>query len=383
MTVVVVGAGLAGLRVTEELRNAGYGGPLTVVGGESYPPYDRPPLSKEVLRGARSAADIRLRDDHALADLGVQLKLGSAAVSLDPDKCQVRLSDGQAVDYERLVIGTGLVPRSLPGTGRMANVHTLRTLDDCLSLRQSLHGARSVLVVGGGFIGCEVSATLRSEGMSVCLVEQQQVPLAGVLGEKVGELVARWHRDAGVDLRCGTGIATFAGDEVCAGVVLTDGSEIEADVIVAGIGSVPATGWLENSRVELGDGILCDERGRTSVPGVWALGDVAAWCRPSGGRHRVEHWTNASAQARIVARDILGLACDEDRGVAYFWSDQFGLKLQVFGEVSGDQDISVVEDDGRRFLAICEQDGVLDGVIGAGMAGKTARMRMVIGQPLR
>lgn len=383
MTVIVVGAGLAGLRVTEELRNAGYGGPLTVVGSESYPPYDRPPLSKEVLRGARSAADIRLRDDHALADLGAQLKLGSAAVSLDPDMRQVRLSDGQAVEYERLVIGTGLVPRSLPGTGRMANVHTLRTLDDCLSLRQSLDGARSVLVVGGGFIGCEVSATLRSQGMSVCLVEQQQVPLAGVLGEKVGEMVARWHRDAGVDLRCGTGIATFIGGEVCAGVVLTDGSEIEADVIVAGIGSVPATGWLENSRVELGDGILCDERGRTSVPGVWALGDVAAWCRPSGGRHRVEHWTNASTQARIVAWDILGLACDEDRGVAYFWSDQFGLKLQVFGEVLGDQDISVVEDDGRRFLATCEQDGVLVGVIGAGMAGKTARMRMVIGQPLR
>lgn len=378
MTVVVVGAGLAGLRVTEELRNAGYGGPLTVIGGESYPPYDRPPLSKDVLSGARSAADIRLRDDQALADLGARLALGAQAVALDPRARQVRLADGAVVDYDQLVIATGLLPRTLPGTAGMANVHTLRSLDDCLELRQSLDGAEKVVVVGGGFIGCEVSATLRSRGLSVCLVEQQRAPLAGVLGDKVGELIARWHRDAGVDLRCETGVAAFLGDEACTRVVLTDGSEVEADVVVAGIGSVPATGWLANSGVALGNGVLCDERGRTSVPGVWALGDVASW-----GSRRVEHWTSASDQARVVARDLLGLDIGEKPGVPYFWSDQYGLKLQVYGELADGADISIVDDDGRRFLATCVRDGVLVGVVGAGMAGRTTRLRRTIGQPLR
>lgn len=375
MTVVVVGAGLAGLRVTEELRKQGYGGPLTVLGDESYPPYDRPPLSKEVLSGARSAADTRLRDDQALADLGARLELGAEAAALDPGARRVTLTDGAVVDYEQLVIATGLVPRTLPGTDRMANVHTLRTLDDCLGLRQSLDEADNVVVVGAGFIGCEVSATLRSRGLSVCLVEPQRAPLARVLGDKVGELIARWHRDAGVDLRCDTGAAEFVGDGTCSRVVLTDGSEVKADVVVAGIGSVPATEWLAGCGIELGNGVLCDERGRTSVSGVWALGDAASW-----GSRRVEHWTSASDQARVVARDMLGLDMDETPGVSYFWSDQYGLKLQVYGELAEGADISIVEDDGRRFLATCVRDGLLLGVIGAGMAGKAARLRRTIGQ---
>ncbi|HWD05879.1 MAG TPA: FAD-dependent oxidoreductase [Kribbella sp.] len=381
MTVVVVGAGLAGLRVAEVLRDAGYAGPLTVIGGESYPPYDRPPLSKEVLRGTRSAADIRLRDDEALGDLGVRLRLGTAAAGLDPERRQVLLADGEAVDFDRLVIATGVEPRSLSALRGMPGAHSLRTLDDCLGLRHSLHSARRVLVIGAGLIGCEVSASLRAEGRAVCLVEQQSAPLAAVFGDKVGELVARWHRDEGVDLRCGVGVAAAVGTPFGTRVTLTDGSEVEADVVVTGIGSTPATGWLQGSGVELGDGVLCDERGRTSLPDVWAVGDVAAW-QSQGRRRRVEHWTNAGVQARAVARDMMGLPA-EAAAVPYFWSDQYGLRIQAYGDFSADGDISVVEEDGRRFLATVVEDGVLAGVVGAGMAGKVARLRRTVGQAPR
>jgi len=205
VTIVVVGAGLAGLRVAEELRKAGFDGELTLVGAESTPPYDRPPLSKEVLRGTRSPADIRLREDAFFADHDITLRLGSAVTAVQPRHKRLTLADGDVLDYERLVIATGLRPRGLPGTGAMPGVHTLRSVNDCLALRQRLDGAREVLVVGAGFVGCEVAASLRDLGLGVHLVEPQSTPLAAALGETLGELVARWHRKAGVDLRCGPG----------------------------------------------------------------------------------------------------------------------------------------------------------------------------------
>lgn len=379
MTIVIVGAGLAGVRVAEELRRAEYDGDLILIGAESTPPYDRPPLSKEVLQGIRSVADIRLRDDAFFAEHDISLRLGTAVTTLEPRQRQIELADGRTLTYDQLVIATGLRARSLPGAESLPGVHTLRTLDDCLALRQSLKGARSALIVGAGFIGCEVTASLCEMGLRVHLVESQPAPLMRVLGERVGELVARWHRQAGVDLRCGTGVAelTRIGDHIRA--VLTDGAELDVDVVVAGIGSVPETDWLAGSGIDVEDGVLCDERGRTNVAGVWAVGDVAAWRGPSGRHHRVEHWTNAGEQARVAARDMRGLPCGEI-AVPYVWSDQFGLKLQVFGEVGPDTDVTIEEDDGRRFLATCVLDGVLVGVVAAGMAGKAARLRRQIGQ---
>jgi 3-phenylpropionate/trans-cinnamate dioxygenase ferredoxin reductase subunit len=380
VTIVVVGAGLAGLRVAEELRKAGFDGELTLVGAESTPPYDRPPLSKEVLRGTRSPADIRLREDAFFADHDITLRLGSAVTAVQPRHKRLTLADGDVLDYERLVIATGLRPRGLPGTGAMPGVHTLRSVNDCLALRQRLDGAREVLVVGAGFVGCEVAASLRDLGLGVHLVEPQSTPLAAALGETLGELVARWHRKAGVDLRCGAGVARLEPSGRRLRATLTDGAEIETDVVVVGIGAVPEVGWLTGSGIEVGDGVLCDERGRTSVADVWAVGDVAAWLG-SDGRRRVEHWTNAGEQARVVARDMLGLPCQETV-VPYFWSDQYDLKLQVFGDVTPSAEVRLEEDDGRRFLATCVTDGRLMAVVAAGMAGKAARLRRRIGEPV-
>ncbi|MFC4000158.1 NAD(P)/FAD-dependent oxidoreductase [Prauserella oleivorans] len=380
MTVVVVGAGLAGVRVAEELRRAGYDGGLVLVGAESTPPYDRPPLSKEVLRGTRSLADIRLRDDAFFADHDITLRLGSAVTAVEPRRKHILLADGDTLRYDRLVVATGLRARALPGGESLPGVHTLRSLDDCLALRQGLDEAGAALVVGAGFIGCEVAASLRELGLTVHLVEPQPTPLAGALGERLGELVARWHRKAGVDLRCGTGVAELVRSGRKLRATLTDGADIDSDVVVVGIGSVPESDWLAGSGIEVGDGVLCDERGRTTVADVWAVGDVAAWLGPDGRHRRVEHWTNAGEQARVVARDMLGMPCGEEF-LPYVWSDQFGLKLQVFGEVVPDADVTVEEDDGRRFLATCVAEGRLVAVVAAGMAGKAARLRRRVGQP--
>src|SRR5690606_24424020 len=244
------------------------------------------------------------------ADHDITLRLGSAVTAVQPRHKRLTLADGDVLDYERLVIATGLRPRGLPGTGAMPGVHTLRSVNDCLALRQRLDGAREVLVVGAGFVGCEVAASLRDLGLGVHLVEPQSTPLAAALGETLGELVARWHRKAGVDLRCGAGVARLEPSGRRLRATLTDGAEIETDVVVVGIGAVPEVGWLTGSGIEVGDGVLCDERGRTSVADVWAVGDVAAWLG-SDSRRRVEHWTNAGEQARVVARDMLGLPCQE------------------------------------------------------------------------
>lgn len=382
MKIVVVGSGIAGVRVSEELRRGGHTGPIVLLGGETYPPYDRPPLSKEVLRGTRSAAAVRLRDDRFFADHEVTLRLGTSAASVDPVRRSVVLSDGDEVDYDKLIVATGLTPRTLPGAAGHSNVHVLRSLDDCFAVRKSLDHATSALVVGAGFIGCETASTLRGMGVEVCLVEPQAAPLSQVLGGEVGELVARWHRDAGVDLRCRTGLTALVGESKCEGAALSDGTEVKADLVITGIGSAPSTRWLAGSGIDLDDGVLCDRRGRTSVQDVWAIGDVASWQGSDGRAHRLEHWTNSGEQARVVARDLLGLA-EEDPAVPYFWSDQYGLKLQVFGEFVPGGEIAVVEDDGRRFVATCNTGGVLTGVAGAGKAGKIARLRRSLGEPAR
>ncbi|SNR91046.1 Reductase C-terminal [Haloechinothrix alba] len=380
-TVVVAGAGIGGLRTVEELRRAGHRGELVLVGAEKYPPYDRPPLSKGVLRGSKAASGARLRDDAFFADNDVVLRLGTAATSIDPIDHRVALDDGTTHDYDQLIIATGLRPRTFPPALRAPGVHALRSLDDCLAIRQTLSGAGSVLVIGAGFIGCEVAATLTEMGLSVCVVEQQPVPFAAVLGDTVGEFVARLHRSAGVDLRCGVGVHELIGaHSVVAGAVLSDGSEVEADVVVVGIGSEPVTEWLDGSGVRVGDGVLCDERGRTSVDGVWAVGDVAAWRTQTGAHRRIEHWTRAGEQARIVAHEILG--CDDaEFSIPYLWTDQYGIRIQIFGDVFRSELVWASYDDNRKFVAVYAADGIVTGVVGAGTARKVRRLTSLIGRP--
>lgn len=381
--VVIVGGGLAAVRTAEQLRKSGYAGPLTVVGDERHPPYDRPPLSKDVLQDpAKGLADVALKPHDFYADADVTLRLGVAARSLDTAARTVTLADGRVLGYDDLVIATGLVPKRIPSFPDLAGIRVLRTLDDSLGLRERAASARRAVIVGAGFIGCEVAAGLRRLGVDVVLVEPQPAPLAGVLGERIGELVARLHRAEGVDVRTGVGVAEVAGtDGHVSAVTLTDGTVLDADLVVVGIGSRPATDWLDGSGIALDPkdrGVLCDGVGRASAPHVWALGDVASWRDAAGHQGRVEHWSNVAEQARVLVPAMLGRDVPTPVVVPYFWSDQYDVKIQCLGEPAADDVVHVAEDDGRRFLAYYERDGVLAGVVGGGMPGKVMKARAKI-----
>ncbi|MEU5404474.1 NAD(P)/FAD-dependent oxidoreductase [Nocardia asteroides] len=384
--IVIVGAGLAGLRTAEELRRAGYEGGVVLLGDESRPPYDRPPLSKQFVRGETD--DTTLRPPEFFADKDIELRLGTAVTGVDTAARTVALADGGTLAYDQLIIATGLRPRRLPGLPTVAGVHVLRAHEDAETLRTELDGAGRALVIGAGFIGCELAASFRAAGLEVTLVEPQPTPLASVLGERIGGLVARMHRAEGVDLRCGVGVDTLRSDDSgrVRGALLTDGTEIAADVVVVGVGSVPVTDWLADSGIELaepsaGGGVLADEVGRTSAAGVWAVGDVAAWQHDTGVRKRVEHWTSAGEQAKLLVTALLGGAAPTAARVPYFWSDQYDVKIQALGTPSPADDVTVVTDDGRKFLAYYSRDGILTAVLGAGLTGQVMKLRAKLATP--
>lgn len=376
---MIVGGGLAAARTAEQLRRSEYSGPITIVSDEVHLPYDRPPLSKEVLR--KEVDDTALKPRQWYDDNDITLRLGSAARSLDTAAQTLTLEDGTTLGYDELVIATGLVPRRIPTIPDLDGIRVLRTFDESLALREHASAAQRAVIIGAGFIGCEVAASLRSLGVDVVLVEPQPTPLAAVLGEQIGELVARLHRAEGVDVRLGVGVSEVRGDTHVEAVVLTDGTELAADVVVIGIGSRPATDWLEGSGVAIDSvdrGVLCDEAGRTSAPNVWALGDVASWRDATGHQGRVEHWSNVADQARVVVPAMLGKEVPPVVVVPYFWSDQYDVKIQCLGEPEADDIVHIMEDDGRKFLAYYERDGALVGVVGGGMPGKVMKTRAKI-----
>ena len=375
--IVIVGGGLAGARTAEQLRKSGYQAPIVIVGEESHLPYDRPPLSKEVLSDpAKGLPDVLLRPVEFYEENDIAVVLGVAAESLDPAARTVALADGTVLDYDEVVIATGLEPRRIPSFPDLDGIAVLRSYDDAMALRERAVAAGRAVVVGAGFIGCEVAASLRSLGVAVTLVEPQPAPLAGVLGERIGELVARVHRAEGVDVRTGVGVAEVRGsDGRVSEVRLSDDSLLPADLVVVGIGSRPATDWLVGSGVALDNGVVCDEVGRASEEHVWALGDVASWRDAVGHQIRVEHWSNVGDQARVMVPAMLGQEPPAVVAVPYFWSDQYDVKIQCLGEPAPGDVVHVVEDDGRRFLAYFERDGVLSGVVGGGMPGKVMKTR--------
>ncbi|SUE15001.1 ferredoxin--NAD(+) reductase [Rhodococcus gordoniae] len=380
--VVVVGAGLAAVRTAEELRRAGYEGDVVLVGDETHLPYDRPPLSKEVLRGDRD--DTTLRPSEFFDENRIELQLGAAARSVDTAARILTLTDGTQLGYDELVVATGLRPRRIPGLPDLSGVHVLRSLEDSRALREAIVPGARALVVGAGFIGCEVAASLRARGVEVVLVEPQPTPLASVLGTEVGALVTRLHTAEGVDVRAGVGLSEIRGDERVTSAVLGDGSEIDVDLVVLGIGSIPATEWLEGSGVEVDNGVVCDGTGRTSTPHVWAVGDVASWQVPAGGRRRIEHWTNAGEQASVLAKTLMGLESGAAAQVPYFWSDQYDIKIQGLGAVTAGDTVHVVRDDGRKFLAYYERDGRLVGAVGGGLPALVmkSRAKIAAGTPI-
>ncbi|MDT5104861.1 MAG: 3-phenylpropionate/trans-cinnamate dioxygenase ferredoxin reductase component [Mycobacterium sp.] len=374
--IVIVGGGLAATRTAEQLRRAEYTGPITIVSDEDHLPYDRPPLSKEVLRAETD--EVTLKPAEFYDENDITMLLGSGATALDTTAQTVTLANGDVIDYEELVIATGLVPKRIPSLPALEGVRVLRTYDESLALREHAGSAKHAVVIGAGFIGCEVAASLRKLGVEVTLVEPQPSPLASVLGTQIGELVARLHRAEGVDVRCGIGVTGITGTEHVEKVVLSDGTELDADIVVVGIGSRPSTDWLESSGVEVCNGVVCDAAGRTSAPKVWAIGDVASWQDVSGHQVRVEHWSNVADQARTIVPTMLGGEAPSTVVVPYFWSDQYDVKIQCLGEPEATDIVHVVEDDGRKFLAFYERNGVVAGVVGGGMPGKVMKVRAKI-----
>ena len=368
-TIVVVGASLAGLRAAETLRREGYEDRLVLVGAEPHLPYDRPPLSKELLAGEWEPEQIALRKQ-PYDDLDLDLRLGRRATGLDVDGRVVELDGGgESLPFDGLVVATGARPRTLPDTPALDGIFVLRTLDDCLDLRARLERRPRVVVIGAGFIGSEVAATCRGRGLEVTVLEMLATPLERAVGPVVGDACGRLHRDHGVDLRCGVKVAGFEGAARVERVRLADGSAIDADVVVVGVGVVPETRWLEGCGLELDDGVVCDET-CLAAPSIVAAGDVARWPNPlfDGERMRVEHWTNATEQGVAAARRLLvdDRAAEAFAPVPFVWSDQYDVKIQVVGSIRGDDEVAVADGslDDHRFVALFGRGGRLVGALG-------------------
>ncbi|WP_369264326.1 NAD(P)/FAD-dependent oxidoreductase [Streptomyces sp. R35] len=361
-TVAVVGASLAGLSAARSLRKQGYDGRLVIIGDEPHRPYDRPPLSKEFLAGGIGEADLALESDDE--DLRAEWLLGARATGLDTDGTDrvVRLADGREVRADGVVIATGAVARNLPGTDGLAGVHTLRTLDDARALRDELALGGRLVVIGGGFIGAEVASTAYALGLDVTVVEAAPTPLAGPLGETMGGIVSALHTDHGVRLLCGVGVKGLSGETRVDAVLLDDGRSIPADIVVVGVGARPCVEWLEGSGVDLDNGVKCGADGRTSLAGVVAVGDCASWYDPHAGIHRrVEHWTGARERPDAAVATLLSWGATEP-GVPrppYFWSDQYGVKIQFAGHSAGADSVTVEEGAAgeRSFLAVYRRAG--------------------------
>ncbi len=342
--IVVAGAGLAGLRTVEELRARGYAGAVTLVGAEDRPPYDRPPLSKRVMKG--ELADTTLRDD--LDALGARLRLGETATGLEPagPGGGVLRTDRGEHGFDRLVLATGAAPVTLPGTGRQ---RFLRTLDDALALRALLRPGLRLAIVGAGWIGAELATAAAARGARVTVVEAAAAPLTAAVGAEVGGLTAPWYEAAGVELRLGQPV----GSVEPGGLALAGGGWLAADEVVTAVGVRPEAGWLEGSGVALDNGVVVDERLRTSVPGVFAAGDcMAFWSRRYGRRLRFEHWDTALRAPAVLAGNLMG-GTDPYDPVPYFWSEQFGRMIQYVGFHGGADRMIVRGDPAAERWAVC------------------------------
>lgn len=383
--VVVVGASLAGLRAVEMLRREGFDGRLTLVGAEPHLPYDRPPLSKQILRGEWEPERLALRR-HPYGELDLDLRLGTRALSLDPGAQRVSLDDGTALDYDGLILATGASPRTIPGTPDLSGIHVLRSLDDALALRADLdRNPARVAVIGAGFIGAEVAASCRERGLRVTMIEPLEAPMIRGLGIEMGGLMAAIHRDQGVDLRLGIGVEAFEGADRVERLRLSDGSVVDCDVVVVGIGVVPETGWLESSGLELDNGVVCDETCATAAKGVVAAGDVARWPNRLFGRTmRVEHWTHAVEQGVAAARRLLvgDAAAEPFAPVPLVWTDQYDLRIQFCGiaDFTGASRVvhgSIAE---RKFVTLFEHAGRLIGALAFNSARLMIQYRGLIAE---
>jgi NADPH-dependent 2,4-dienoyl-CoA reductase/sulfur reductase-like enzyme len=381
---VIVGASLAGLRAAQAARKAGFDGDLVMVGEERHRPYTRPPLSKELLAGEHTVDRVQLPCDELVAEW----RLGVSATSLDRGRKRVVLDDGDEIDYDRLILATGSRPRRWPGPGgELDGVHTLRGVDDALALRAAFDTQPRIAIIGAGFIGCEVAQTARKEGLDVTLIDIASTPMLP-LGPELGMWCAELHRDRGVDVRLGTGVAGIVGDGRVEAVELANGERIDADVVVVGLGAAPNIEWLADSGLKLDGGLACDRTlTTTGDPEILGAGDIVTWPHPlaDGEPIRIEHWTVAAEQGQLAGRNAI-LAADERKPYVvppYFWSDQYDVKIQSLGLPGRAEGVELLEStpDRSRQVYGAERDGRLVGIIAINAARRLGTYRMALEDP--
>jgi 3-phenylpropionate/trans-cinnamate dioxygenase ferredoxin reductase subunit len=378
-THVIVGAALAGAKAAEALREEGFEGRVVLIGAEPELPYERPPLSKEYLRGEAPREKARVHEEGFYEQHDIELRTGTTVTALDTGASEVELADGERLRYDRLLLATGAEPRrlSLPGAD-LDGVHYLRDLADADAIGARLaQGSGRVVVIGAGWIGSEVAASARVKGLDVAVVEMADVPLERVLGREVGEIYAGVHRQHGVDMRLGATLEAFEGAGRVERVQLAGGAAIDCDFVVAGIGVVPRAELAERAGLEVGDGILVSKRLETSVAGVFAAGDVANAFHPFYGRKlRVEHWANALNQPATAARAMLGKDGASYERLPYFFSDQYDVGMEYLGYAT-DWDEVVLRGDpsAPEFVAFWLKDGAV-------VAGMNVNV-WDVGEPIR
>jgi 3-phenylpropionate/trans-cinnamate dioxygenase ferredoxin reductase component len=364
-THIIVGASLAGATATATLREEGFDGRVVLIGAEEHRPYERPPLSKDYLRGEAGRDKLYVHPDGFYADHDIELRLGSTAVELDTSCRTVTLDDGDRLGYDRLLLATGAEPRRLPIPGaELDGVLYLRSVDDSDALRERLDAGGSVVVVGAGWIGSEVAASASQRGLDVTVIDPLSVPLERVLGAEMGAVYRDIHTDHGVRMLMDTGVAAFEGDEKVERVRTSDGSELECDFVVVGVGVQPRTRLAAEAGIAVDDGVVVDARLRSGADGVFAAGDVASAHHPFyGERIRVEHWANALNQGPAAARNMLGQDAPYER-LPYFFSDQYDVGMEYSG-FARSWDRVVVRGDpaAREFIAFwMDGDRVLAGM---------------------
>jgi 3-phenylpropionate/trans-cinnamate dioxygenase ferredoxin reductase subunit len=382
--VAVVGTSLAGLRAIETLRREGFDGRIVAIGAELHLPYDRPPLSKELLAGTAEPDDIILRKQ-GVDDLDVDWTLGTPATALDAATRTLTLADGTTFEADGIVLATGSTPRRLPGQPDLDGVLMLRTLDDALALRHRLEARPRVVVIGAGFIGAEVAATCRGRGLDVTVLEALPQPMVRGLGPELGAVIADMHRDHGVDLRTGVQVEAIEGDTCVERVRLGDGSTVDADIVLVAVGVTPDTGWLEGSGLRLDNGVVCDASCR-AAPGIVAAGDITRWPNAlfDGELMRLEHWTNATEQGVHAARTLL--AADRETQpfapVPFVWSDQYDRKIQTVGLVSADADQHTAHGSyaERQFVSLFGRGGRIVGALGFNRPRQVMQYRRLISE---
>lgn len=379
--VVVVGASLAGVHAVEGLRDAGFDGDVTLLSAEAQLPYDRPPLSKQGLRLGPAERENLLRPAEWYDGLGVDLRLDCEAVGLDIGQCQVVLAGGEPVSYDGLVLATGSRPRGFDHDPSGAPVYLLRTAADSARLHERLVAGTRLVVIGAGFIGLEVAATAKSMGVEVTVVELAPVPLARVLGDEVGTWFDHYHAANGVEIHCGSAVAGIESTGGVSKVHLRDDTVLAADLIVAGVGAVPAIDWLRPSGLLVADGVICDAYLRTSDPRVVAAGDIVRWYNPLFDEDmRIEQWTNAVEQGRFAARSLLGAVDEPYSSVPYFWSDQFTAKMRFVGRSNAAQDVVIQQADERTLVALYGRDGLVRGALCVNATRKLVELQQLIAE---